>query len=488
MKRNILLLSALVLILTIFSGCKGLLDEKIYTELDPNGVLGTSSGAEAVLNAAYAEADLTGWDGKGVINLEEWCTDIEWETGGGENRTAVLMIGFTWDSQTEWIRNLLWNRPYRAIRDANVILDNIDGTDLGDNEKKLVKAEARFVRAMVYYNLYTWFGPVPIRKSQFDDLELAKASKEEILTFIEQEFTAIIPDLPAPGNESHYGRANKGAAYAFLCKFYLNTKQWQKCVSAANSVTGLNSYELYPDYRNLFKVENERNKEFIWVHQGVAEGLGCEYINGAFPSAFSIEPRTGFTWGSNMANWAAQYRLYDSFYNSFEEGDQRKDLILSSYINKSGETVSLLGADNIRSFKYWPDVNAQANDHGNDIPDIRYADILLAKAEALNELNGPTQEALDLINQVRERADLADLQTDDYPSKEALRDHILAERGWEFFSERKRRQDLIRHGKFVSSAIARGVTNAKPYHVLFPIPQTELDANTALTQNEGYGN
>jgi hypothetical protein len=488
MKRNISLFTVVVLILFVFSGCKDLLEEKIYTELDPSGLLGESSGAEAVLYAAYAEANMTGWDGKGVINLEEWCTDIEWETGGGENRTAVLMIGFTWDSQTEWIRNLLWNRPYRAIRNANVILDNIDASSLNEDEKKLVKAEARFIRAMTYYNLYTWFGPVPLRKSQFDDLELAKATEEEMLGFIETELAEIIPDLPLPGSESHYGRANKGAAHAYLCKFYLNTKQWEKCIAAANSVVGFGYYELYPVYTNLFKVENERNKEFIWVHQGVVDDLGCNYINGAFPIGFSRDPKTGFTWTSNMANWAAQYRLYDSFFNSFENGDLRKELIISEYINQSGNLVSLLGANNTRSFKYWPDVNAQANDHGNDIPDIRYADILLSKAEALNELNGPTQEVLDLINDVRNRADLDELLLSGFPSKESLRDHILAERGWEFYTERKRRQDLIRHGKFVSSAIARGAANAKSYHVRFPIPQTELDANPQLIQNEGYGN
>lgn len=486
MKKNILYTLALILGLFFTNSCENILEEEVYSELDPNGLFDDVIGAEAVLYAAYAESQLVGWNGKSLLNLEEWCTDIEWETGGGENRTAVLMINFTWDASTGWIRDLMWRGPYRGVRDANTILDNIDESTLPESDKKLIKAEARFVRATEYYYMYNYFGPVPLRTSTSQEMELPRATEQEMLTFLETEFSEIVSDLPNPGEEKAYGRAHKGAALAFLCKFYLNTKQWQKSADAATDVIDLGYYELYPDYTELFKVENERNKEYIWAHQAVVEGPGNNYINGAFPIGFSIEPKSGFTWTSNMRNWAAQYRLYDSFYNSFEEGDQRKELIISEYINKKGETVSLLNANNTRSFKWWPDVNAQANDHGNDIPQIRYSDIILARAEALNELNGPNQESIDLINMVRNRADLGDLQVSDFVSKDELRDHILSERGWEFYSERKRRQDLIRHGKFVSSAQGRGITNAQDYHVRMPIPQVEIDANPMCEQNPGY--
>jgi hypothetical protein len=150
-----------------------------------------------------------------------------------------------------------------------------------------------------------------------------------------------------------------------------------------------------------------------------------------------------------------------------------------------GDTISLLNKDNTRSFKYWPDPNHEANNNGNDIPEIRYADILLSRAEALNELQGPNQESIDLINQIRERAGLNDITLADYPTKETLRDHILAERGWEFYSEGKRREDLLRMGKFISNAQARG-KNAKPFQKLFPIPQQAMDSNPKLVQNTGY--
>ncbi|RYZ47407.1 MAG: RagB/SusD family nutrient uptake outer membrane protein, partial [Sphingobacteriales bacterium] len=162
-----------------------------------------------------------------------------------------------------------------------------------------------------------------------------------------------------------------------------------------------------------------------------------------------------------------------------------RTLLLTSFVNTAGATVSLLGGDNIRSFKYLPDPGAVGASHGNDIPEIRFADILLAHAEALNELNGPSQAAIDLINRVRTRAGVSILALVDFPSKDLLRDHILKERGWEFFSEGHRRLDLLRMNKFISNAVARG-KNAKPHHVLFPIPQEVMDSDPLLEQNAGY--
>lgn len=141
--------------------------------------------------------------------------------------------------------------------------------------------------------------------------------------------------------------------------------------------------------------------------------------------------------------------------------------------------------NNARSFKYVPDPAAVGEANGNDIVYIRLADILLSRAEALNEKSGPNTESIDLINQVRSRAQAPLKSVSDFSSKESLRDFILAERGREFYTEGLRREDLIRHGKFISSAKTRGY-NAKDHQVLFPIPQQQIDANNKLEQNPGY--
>lgn len=477
----------LIVVASFQQGCKSILDEPVYSQLAPENFLTTQSGIESTLDAAFGAGYLSGYDAHSAQDIENWCTDIEWETGGGENRDATFMINFTWDASIDWMYAVMWARPYRAIRNANTVLDALDKADLTDDQKKTYRAEARFMRVLSYVHLYSWFGPVPLRKSLSDTLELPRATDDEMKSFIASELTAVTTDLPAPGTEANYGRPNAGAAMALLCKFYLNTKQWQLCADMAQQVIDLKKYSLCPDYTQMFRVENERNSEYILVDPQIPNGDGNNYINGAFPPGFKEDPLTGITMQSNWNNWGAQYRLYDAFYNSFDPTDARRKRILTSYINAGGKTISLLGSDNTRSFKYWPDPNAISNDHGNDVPEIRYADILLSRAEALNELDGPNPKSIDLINQVRERAGLKDVTLGEFSSKDVLRAHLLQERGWEFYSEVGiRREDQIRMGTFISSAIARGHTNAKAYMTLFPIPQAAMDANPKLVQNEGY--
>jgi hypothetical protein len=468
-----------------FSGCEDALKEEVYSQLAPENFLTTEEGIQSVLFAAYAEQAIIGNRGNFIVHAEEWSTDIEWETGGGANRTATLFINFTWDPSTDIIFNM-WQPQYRAIRNANLVLENLENTSISEEAKSLYAAEAKFIRALSYTRLFNWFGPIPLRTSSEQALELSRAGSEEIQSFVESELLAAIPVLPEPGQEAAYGRATSGAARAVLAKFYLNIKQWQKAADMAQEVIDMETYSLYPEYEDLFKVQNEENSEFIFVNTAIPDGPGNQHMNGAFPVGFAKDPRTGLTFQNTWRNWARQDRLWDGFYHSFSPDDQRANLIMKTYINNAGDTVSLLNNDNTRSFKFWPDPNGLGNNHGNDLPEIRYADILLSRAEALNELNGPNQESIDLINQVRNRASLDDLSVNDFATKEDLQEHILQERGWEFYSERKRRQDLIRMEKYIPFAQSRGITNAEPYRIYFPIPQSAMDSNPKLVQNERY--
>ena len=181
-------------------------------------------------------------------------------------------------------------------------------------------------------------------------------------------------------------------------------------------------------------------------------------------------------------------RTYDILLNSFEDGDDRKKQIVTEWIDYNGNPRTQ-PANRAAMFKYWPDPNANRWASGHDFRIVRYADVLLSKAEALNELNGPTQAAIDLINEVRTRAKATPLVLGDFGSKEALRDEILDERGREFYFEGKRREDLIRHGKYVTAKRTHPVqpkTGAEDFRVLLPIPISEIDTNPNITQNPGY--
>ena len=246
----------------------------------------------------------------------------------------------------------------------------------------------------------------------------------------------------------------------------------------------IENHTIFSDYTKLFSVEGENNKEYIYRAPCIAQnGYQNNYMPHAFPPNYPIQ--------SNWVNFGAQFRTYTEFYETFEEDDLRRQLLISEYIDQSGNQIYLNRdengnqLDNVRSFKYWPDPNAVGEYNGNDIVYVRLADILLSKAEALNEKLGPNIESINLINEVRLRANATAIKLEDFTIKDELREFLLAERGREFYSEGLRREDLIRHEKFISGAVERG-KDAKPHQVLFPIPQRQIEANDKLVQNEGY--
>lgn len=490
--KNIIKYILPLAVLATVSACEKPLDVTPYSEFAPGNVLTTESGIKSLLFSAYAQQQ-TQQNSRFVINDAEDCTDMAFNSGGAENGQLVQIINFTWDANLGTFQGDVWAPNYRCIRDANGVIENIDNVNTSDANKKLFKAEARVLRAYSYATLYNFFGPVPLRTTTTQPGDLARATDEEMRNFIATEITESVADLPDPGKEQAHGRFNKGVAYAILAKFYLNTKEWQKSADACKSVMDLNYYSTTQyAFKDLFRVENEgqTNKEMILVLPCKNEvDFGNWFMAGALPPGFKSTPQLPeFNYQSTMSNFATQYRLRTAFVNTMAQEDKRRQLICTSYINNAGATVDISGGDNARSFKYWDNATI-GNNSGNDVPIYRYADILLSRAEALNELSAtPPAEAFSLINQVRTRAGLPDLTQANTPDKKSFRDAIFRERGWEFITEGKRREDLIRQGTFISSAIARGVpaAQATPDKVLFPIPQSEIQANKLCEQNAGY--
>lgn len=483
-KINIYIFSLSLMMMA--SSCEKALEVTPKSEFSPETVLSSDAGIKSLLFSAYAQSQNQN-STRFIINDSEMCTDVAFDTGGAENGQLLTIINFTWDPTLGTFLDDVWSPNYRAIRDANSVIENIAKVNTTDANKKLYAAEARVLRAQAYATLYSWFGPVPIRTPETQTGNLPRATDQQMLDFVESEIKLALVDLPNPGAEAAFGRYNKGIANGILAKFLLNTKQWQKAADASKAVIDFNYYQLNPSFESLFRVENKMNKEMILVVPCRAEDpFGNWFVAGALPPAYKSSTQfPNFTYKTTMSNFATMYRLRTAFTNTFAPVDKRLSLILTNYINTSNVTVDLSTGDNARSFKYW-DNNTVGNNSGTDVPILRYSDMLLTRAEALNEVSGPALESLALINQVRIRAGLAGLTLTDVATKDTFRDAILRERGWEFVSEAKRREDLIRHGKFISSAVARGITNATANRALFPIPQSEIDANKLITQNPGY--
>ncbi|WP_373519082.1 RagB/SusD family nutrient uptake outer membrane protein [Pricia sp.] len=472
-------------------GCEDFLEEEVFTQYDPDAFLQDKSGVDALLTGAYSAMTVTGYFSRdNTFILGEFPTDMTWETGGGLNREVVPIMQFNWDPTTGFF-NSQYRNFYQAIARANNVLLVINSlSDIEQESIDQIQAETRFVRSFSYYMLHTLFGPTPIIEipagASLDEIEAIgketpRATEEEYRAYVEADLLFAAEKLSAEGFSS---RANKGNALGLLTKFYLNNKEWQKAVDAAQQVLGLN-YTLYDDYTQLFSIEGESNNEYILRFECL---LGSDQINVYMPHAFPPNYRIQTNW----QNFGAMFRTYTDFYETFEEEDVRRELFITEYV-PIGETDPVPldrdddgnALDDVRSFKYTPDPNAIGQAHGNDIPYIRLSDIILARAEALNEISGPGQEAIDLINQVRNRAVASPITLGEFADTDSLRDFILAERGREFYSEGFRREDLIRHGTFIQQAIDRGIA-AQPHQVLYPLPQDQIDNNPNLEQNPGY--
>ncbi|MGV3559916.1 RagB/SusD family nutrient uptake outer membrane protein [Larkinella arboricola] len=461
----------------LLTGCANPLEEEVYSAFGPNNFFQKADDAEGLLNSAYSVEQRRGF--RNYLLMAEVTTDLLIDREGGLRSLAQPLEDFTWNAAHEFFETA-WSLHYRTIYRTNLILDQVPAISMNETRKTQILAEARFLRASAYQTLYELFGPVPLITSSTtsSDDRPGRATQEEFIRFVETEFKAVADILPTVA--SQYGRATKGAALSLLTRFYLNNKKWQETAETAKKVIDLNVYQLFsgPNRTDLFDIANEKNSEFIYIRPSLAQpGLGDNYMPHAAPPnyKFRTAPKT---------NYATQLKTLSAFYNTFDPADQRRQAIITEYEDINGKIIKL-GTDDVRSFKFREDLSATGEVMGNDFPVYRYADILLTRAEALNELSGPTQEAIDLINQVRARAGVAALKLGDFASKETLRAHLLKERGWEFFSEELRRQDLIRHGKFIEYAKARGKI-AFDYQVLFPLPQSEIDRNPNLKQNEGY--
>lgn len=462
--------------------CSDFLKEEVYTQYDPDVYLQTEEGINSVLVAAYNNMQLTTNMRDRMNTLNEFPGDIMWDWGGGYEAIAVVFMDFTWDSQNTMFETP-WQQYYQSIRNANALLDNIDNvTSLSPERVSQLKAEAVFIRAADYYFLWELFGPVPLITTASElNFEPVRATREEFDNFLVSELELAANNLPV--QQDVWGKATKGAALALLGRYYMNSSQWQKAADTYKRVMDLNAYKLFDgDLANMFAVENEENEEVILTAPALPTLKSNNYMPHAFPPNYPLP--------ANWQNFGTQFCMYNDWVATYHPEDLRLGWFLFEYIDTDGQLQNLwdplsLGRG-IRCFKYQPDPDALATNHGNDVPMIRYAEVLLYRAEALNELQGPNQESVDLLNQVRERAGVPTYAVSDFDSKEEMRDAILGELGWEFVAEGKRRVDLIRHNKLISRAHERGATNAKEHMTVYPIPLNEIKANPNLVQNPGY--
>jgi hypothetical protein len=493
-----------ILLLLLAAGtqfsCNQDLDPKVYSSLTNTNGYKTKSDAIAAINSIYGRLK-----GPSVgDNFSYWATrhfaltDIATDLGhcqfGGD--PGQLSLG-TWSS-TNGLLLEDWKSMYKLVANANAAIFNITPmTGISAVDKAQFIAEAKFLRASAYMDLTDAWGPVILiteanlgNPGYLD--QTPPSSVEEIDAFMIKELTEAADVLPvnykknAVYETNDVGRATKGAALTLLAKLYLRSHDWQKVVTLTQQVMSLGEYSLYPSYLGLFKENNKWCSENIFSSLSDANTNGTELLNHFGPTDHPVVQNR---WQYYTVNW--------DFYNTFGDEDDRKKCFFPEFMGTDGllhKQAPTLGAEPPAGELYMPDVctrkyaddETQTYYDGHSVNILRYADVLLSRAEALNEISGPTTEAIDLINQVKGRSHAKLLVLGDY-NQNSLRDAILQERGWELFYEGKRRADLIRMNKYdvlvnaYHLRVGEAAQIKMPQNKYYTYPQSQVNLNTNLS-------
>lgn len=453
----------------------------------------TANELVTVVNAAYQPLQRPK-----LYNLRMWTSDIMAGNsivgagGGTDGIETQDMSNFVTQPDNAGVLDL-WRGPWPGILMANTVIKVAPSLEIDSDIKNRSLGEAYFLRAHYYFILARYFGDVPLitePQSSDDDLFPPRDPVAQVYELIISDLEEAIALLPTKSSFSgqDLGRVNKGAAYGILAKVHLTLGNYQEVVDLTTQVEGL-GYALNENYADNFNIENENGIESIFGIQ-YASDAGFQFFDdknqASWTSAFMGPRGSNFVGGAFGWNQPTQ-----EFFLQYEDGDLRKDATVlyeggPQFDGKDYQSSFSLTGYNTRKFLVPISIVPTFDNSPLNFPVLRYADVLLMKAEALNE-TGQTLRAENYINIVRNRAGLDDIQSG--MGQQDFRDAVLKERRIELAFEGQRWFDLIRIGEglFALDFLrAIGKTNVAQKHLLFPIPQIELDRNQNLTQNPGY--
>lgn len=478
----------------------GLLVSCTELEVTPNSFVtednyfNTQDDAVASVTAVYASLNLDPGEqslfGRNLYFLTDMASDYAAAGVSATNPQVRAMSSLTHDATSDRVQ-VAWRQIYAGINRANVAIDNIPKVTGSEVIKTRLINEAKFIRGLLYFQAVRLWGGVPIvlheaTSINLGDLKTNRATVNEVYTQIIKDLTDA-EALPKTYTTAEAGRATSGAAKAILAKVYLTRKDWPNAIAKAREVIdGGYGYALFEDFQDIFTKTKKNGKEHIFSVQFEPNQAG----NGSSGSTFQSTSFTGFT-ATEPADIISDVAL---FYDIYAAGDKRRDVSYAKQLlNPSTGTLYTFPKPIFKKYLDLTNLATPANVAIN-FPVIRYADILLSLAEAINEQGGPTPEAYELINQIRRRAFGKPITTPDATvdlaalNQTTFRAAIQEERKKEFVQEGQRWYDLVRWGTLVTEVKKVTAKNSvSERNNLFPIPQSERNINPdGLPQNPGY--
>jgi len=490
MKNNFILYSISgILIILLFNSCEGFLDKNPQGNLTQSAFPVSETDALLATNAVYSSVRSWYYNSGGYPILDIMSDDAHKGSNVNDQIATVgaydkFQITPTQDGLDRW-----WATLYEGIKRANVVIEKIPDIAMDETLKSRFIAEARFLRGLFYFDLVRAWGGVPIVTSIKPVLGLTRSSAEDVFELVKTDLIFAIDNLPEKSAQENadLGRATKGAAKSLLAKVYLFEGDFVNAEKYALEVINSVEYDLEPVFADANGVNGEHGIESIFeVGASTDEGAGGQYAN---TQGVRGTPNRG--WGFNRPSLNLR--------NSFETDDPR----LNATIIDLGEVLDGIeimgdgttpnetydGTGNLIEVecynqKVWTPGGNTSTQENHNRRLLRYADVLLMAAEALNENNNP-DDALIHLNKVRERAregNVSILPDITETNKDALRLIILNERRHELAMEGQRFWDLVRTGLAGEILGPLGFIVGK--HELMPIPQNEIDISQGtLTQN-----
>jgi len=463
--------------------CSDYLEEEPVSFLSDSQFYQTESDAIAVINAAYQPMATGSYYGQQFFAQTE--AKAEYALGRGSHQAIGV---YKPDQQNIDRMAGIWRQAYLSINRANAVLGRVPAIEMNEDLKKRVLAEARFIRALNYFNLVRLWGGVPLHKEEISAIKEFSFPRESVDVI----YDLIIEDLieaeeglnlkSAHTAPTELFRATKGAAQTLLAHVYLTLGEYTKAMEKADAVITSGQYSLEPDVYTVYDVNRQTHSEDVFsIKFSRISGLGSDlapYTHNALA-------------GYSSSGFMTIYGNVNSFLTTWEVEDLRRNLNMYN----TPEELALTSASVPILFKKYIDSEAQGT-HGNDFPVYRLPDAYFIYAEAdVRADNDLSATGLEYINKVRRRAygkpvDTADPSVDFAAGLTADQylDIIFDERGKEFLLEGKRWFDMLRFDRVEELLEASGFTYT-PTVLLWPIPTEEIDNNEALTQedqNPGY--
>lgn len=401
--------------------------------------------------------------------------------------------------------NRVWTSMYSTINRANTLISRAPDVPMDETLKQQFVGEAKFLRALCYFYGVRLWGDLPLITNEvksIEEVEVARSPIADVYRQIVDDLRFAADNIPSTNQE---GRATNGAAKALLAKVYLTrasstaaeASDYQLCADLCQEVIDMPEHHLMSDYKKIFGPPNEFNAESLFEWQGdrILSPLGEHSVLGSFsmPRGIFLFPEQGASDGGSIVSTVEFFNLYPA------DDYRRESTFVTQGPNRAGNMVTWQQFQFPYPAPTWKYVDRTATTRnefefcGNFIV-LRLADVYLMRAEALNELSGPTQEAYTMINAIRARARNRDgNSTSSTPAdlsgltQDGFREAVLHERAVELGFEGHRWFDLVRTGRLVETV--KAIDPDYPVgekHLLFPIPPDELILNPLLKQNPGW--